>query len=1188
MEILTSLQKVITIRFLINKIKSVAPLLFLFLSVSIYSQDQNYNWTKKIVYLVPTETPIETPTRTEAITSCTYLDGFNRPIQQINYQQSGRNDGVKDIVKEFKYDDFGRVTFDYLPVAVESNEMNFLSTLNYTPTYGTQLPYSEKEYDNSPFNKVRKIFAPGTTQNWARGSGHEIKIWDEYNGYSSSITDENGNITKTTIDNTGLLRAKTSYIGSNSIETTFAYDDLRNLAFVAPGNIELPASPNDLEDYCYQYHYDDKNRLIEKKLPTKQWEYVVYDALNRIIATGPVYNPFGSNDTEMGWLYTRYDQLSRVALTGWFPDSFSNDQTHNSALREDLQNNNNGGVINTQKTDTVTTIDGFNVNYTDQDLPFGFKILTVNYYDTYDFPIAEPISFTSTLDNPYYNNTTRKPTGLLTGTWVRVLKDQDGPINGEFKYILYNYRGQAILEHQTNFLGGFTRTETRLDFTGKPILIKEVHKYNSTAELLTVQNAFVYTPQGLIETQKHKINNEEWQTLAENKYTELGQLESKKTGATESLDFIQQVDYTYNIRGWLTGINAINSLTMPNQPLDFFAFKLNYDTTEDAVPNATAYYNGNISETQWRTSSDNTKRKYSYQYDSLNRLQFAVYQKPEANFPIRNSYNESIDYDVFGNIKRLIRNGNADVIDLIPNEIDSLAYIYRNNRLQGIRDNSFSPLGFKDIEPNNTNDYDYNYDNNGNLKVDFNKKITQILYNHLNLPVEIIFEGSSQKKISYIYNATGQKIQKTILAPSMVEKTTHYLNGLQYFQSRLQFIPTSEGYVNATTIHGNYRFNYVYNYLDHLGNVRLSYGRDPQARNEIKILEENHYYPYGLKHTNYNANLNAYKKDNNDQVQLTGTGLSADLINKYKFNGMEYQDELGLNLYDMDFRDYDPAIGRWLGIDPVTHFPQSPYIAFDGNPVTFADPSGADGVVYGMAGQSAWSNPYSRGHDSFGYANYGNNMPGAYNEGIGSAWGDGGLLPFGQPVTRSGNTFVIDWNSIPKNSSVQWTPKTLRFVGLSGSRTGTNASGIQGQQGNFVIVGGVSYDNGDRYKSTMTNFNTFSLGSGMKDAIIEGAIMLNNGAEASVGLSRYLKISKGLGVVGSVITTGYSTSIVYDQAQKGGLNEVFSHRDVLDAGVGAVGLGATGLAAVGLISNPVGWGIGIGVLVYGGITLISD
>jgi RHS repeat-associated protein len=113
-------------------------------------------------------------------------------------------------------------------------------------------------------------------------------------------------------------------------------------------------------------------------------------------------------------------------------------------------------------------------------------------------------------------------------------------------------------------------------------------------------------------------------------------------------------------------------------------------------------------------------------------------------------------------------------------------------------------------------------------------------------------------------------------------------------------------------------------------------------------------------------------------VVLSGNGVSADLINGYRFNGQEYQDELGLNLYDMDYRDYDPAIGRWTGIDPVTHFDQSTYMAMNGNPVMFADPSGAEGVrtlgasstVFGMAGQSANANQYKRGHDGFGNANY--------------------------------------------------------------------------------------------------------------------------------------------------------------------------------------------------------------------------
>jgi hypothetical protein len=51
----------------------------------------------------------------------------------------------------------------------------------------------------------------------------------------------------------------------------------------------------------------------------------------------------------------------------------------------------------------------------------------------------------------------------------------------------------------------------------------------------------------------------------------------------------------------------------------------------------------------------------------------------------------------------------------------------------------------------------------------------------------------------------------------------------------------------------------------------------------------------------------------------------------------------------MDFRDYDPAIARWTGIDPVTHHNMSPYMAFDGNPVFWADPSGADAYDMAMA-----------------------------------------------------------------------------------------------------------------------------------------------------------------------------------------------------------------------------------------------
>ncbi len=62
----------------------------------------------------------------------------------------------------------------------------------------------------------------------------------------------------------------------------------------------------------------------------------------------------------------------------------------------------------------------------------------------------------------------------------------------------------------------------------------------------------------------------------------------------------------------------------------------------------------------------------------------------------------------------------------------------------------------------------------------------------------------------------------------------------------------------------------------------------------------------------------------------------------YKYNGKELQEELGLNMYAMDMRQYDPAIARWVVQDPVVHHSMSPYNAFDNNPVFWADPSGAD------------------------------------------------------------------------------------------------------------------------------------------------------------------------------------------------------------------------------------------------------
>ncbi len=70
------------------------------------------------------------------------------------------------------------------------------------------------------------------------------------------------------------------------------------------------------------------------------------------------------------------------------------------------------------------------------------------------------------------------------------------------------------------------------------------------------------------------------------------------------------------------------------------------------------------------------------------------------------------------------------------------------------------------------------------------------------------------------------------------------------------------------------------------------------------------------------------------------------MAQKFKYNGKELEEAHGLNWYEMDVRQYDPAMARFTSIDPVTHHSMSTYTAFDNNPVYWADPSGADATAY--------------------------------------------------------------------------------------------------------------------------------------------------------------------------------------------------------------------------------------------------
>ena len=540
-------------------------------------------------------------------------------------------------------------------------------------------------------------------------------------------------------------------------------------------------------------------------------------------------------------------------------------------------------------------------------------LTSVDYYDEYRF-----INSLSTLEKVkiqynamivgYDQQYIGGAKGLLTGKRIYSLDASD-------KYTITSYYyddyGRMVQVHASNHLGGFEDEYTAYNFPGTIRQKLHIHTVPNKPVQKEVYS-YTYDHVNRLLTTSHKLNDLPEKILLSNSYDEIGRLQ-KQSKATETSV------YTYNVRDWLTGISG-----------NFFSETLAYNTAVGGISPQVASYSGNISAMQWKAGMEKVIRGYQFRYDHINRLTHALYGEGN-NITINDKYNEILTYDLMGNILTLRRHGKHDSGFGL---IDKLAYRYNGNQLIKVTDAATASVtsygAFQFVDGADVEN-EYVYDANGNMTEDFNKKISKIEYNLLNLPSKLQFSFGHMAE--YSYDGAGRKLSVTyktsktnlfvpmgsIVPPLSTNVAltlkTDYCGNMIYENGQLSKILTDVGYITLA----NSTPTYHYYLQDHLGNNRVVIDEHGQ------VEQVNHYYAFGGL-----------------MGESTGGGAQP-----YKYNGKELDRMHGLDWYDYGARHYDAVLGRWMCVDPLAEKYDNvgSYIYCKNNPIAFMDMNGKDGVA---------------------------------------------------------------------------------------------------------------------------------------------------------------------------------------------------------------------------------------------------
>ncbi|MFD2744728.1 MULTISPECIES: DUF6443 domain-containing protein [Sphingobacterium] len=455
--------------------------------------------------------------------------------------------------------------------------------------------------------------------------------WESASGFNNRLNtvedykDKSGNIVLTRTFN---LNGNTQEI----LSTYYVYDDLGNLTYVLPpgrtgdynpdsGNLPTAAQ---YTSYVYQYRYDERNRLVQKQLPGKGIEYIVYNKLDQVVAVQDA-NQRGRNE----WTINKYDAHGRPILQGLWINTSTLDQVRNAA--------NTQTAGNLWEARSTTTANG----YTNRAWPTTAlgTVLSTNYYDSYGsipgLPHNESTSYTT------------KRIGLLVASKVAVIGN-NSPLIHLWTVNYYDNEGRVVRTYAQNLLEGFDDLTNAYNFSGELTSSTRSHS-PKVGSATSIAMKYTYDHMGRPKETRHRINLQTEVILSRQVYNEIGQLRQQSLHSENGGgNFLTTTTQSYNERGWLTEMSN-----------PFFSQKLAYNVVSGT---SARQYGGNIAEQEWRQGSEAYQR-FSYTYDRLNRLTDGV----------ATSMREELSYDKMGNIASLKRdNGTA------------ISYSYSGNRLQSV------------------------------------------------------------------------------------------------------------------------------------------------------------------------------------------------------------------------------------------------------------------------------------------------------------------------------------------------------------------------------------------------------------------------------------------------------------------------------------------------------------------------